>query len=733
MESIAITSGRIASACAHTSGSDVSHTTSRSGASVPSRSARRRTCAADSSAHTSRQRAPAAAIAPSACSTSVLLPMPGSPPTSVTEPATRPPPSTRSSSGTFGGAPRARPSGSTSASGTGCEPASARAGVAGAGAPTLERAPLAALGAPARATWATRDRTPGTGTEQVFVSCGTVAACDKLATQPVTRLGAPDGALVVGFDLDMTLVDSAAGHPRQHETRWPRETGVPIDVDVVIGRLGPKLEWELAQWFPADQVDARCASATAGSTGTTASATARVLLPAHACGVDAVRARGGRRRRRDREVGAARATAASSRSGSRPTRSSGTCTATRSATRSSSTAPGSTWATPSPTCASAIDASAIAVGVTTGPDDARKLLAAGADLVLDSLDEFPPWLATDRANAARGPEPIGPMEESWQPRQRDGGARTFFRRGEFVDDFDAEFDTCGAAPTAWPTSCSATGASPRTSPRRRWRARSVRWKKVSAYAEPWVVRVAGNLAIDRVRRRQRTRGLPAADLPGVDAQRVDLQRALLALSPKQREVVVLRYLVDLPEAEVARDARLLGRHGQDARVARARRAAEVAGGRAVSGFDFDALRDPDAPLPGSRERARWSTRGRDSCGLARAVNRLASSVGVDRRRRRDRGSASSRRTRDDRSGHRERSRHGADRPTAAVVVGDRFVPPTTIENGIVTLPGDAARRRDLRRCAYPQEMRIAQLGFAGGIGVNWPVETGDAALLRQRS
>ena len=36
---------------------------------------------------------------------------------------------------------------------------------------------------------------------------------------------------------------------------------------------------------------------------------------------------------------------------------------------------------------------------------------------------------------------------------------------------------------------------------------------------------------------------------------VDLQRALLALSPKQREVVVLRYLVDLPEAEVAKAMR----------------------------------------------------------------------------------------------------------------------------------------------------------------------------------
>jgi len=79
----------------------------------------------------------------------------------------------------------------------------------------------------------------------------------------------------------------------------------------------------------------------------------------------------------------------------------------------------------------------------------------------------------------------------------------------------------------------------------------VRWKKVSGYAEAWVVRVAGNLAIDRVRQGRRTRGLPSGDLPPLDAQRVDLQRALLRLSRKQREVVVLRYLVDLPEAQVA--------------------------------------------------------------------------------------------------------------------------------------------------------------------------------------
>ena len=64
----------------------------------------------------------------------------------------------------------------------------------------------------------------------------------------------------------------------------------------------------------------------------------------------------------------------------------------------------------------------------------------------------------------------------------------------------------------------------------------------------------GNLAIDHVRRQRRTSptdlhgGSSAAD----DAVlRVDLARAMKRLSNRQQEVVVLRYLVDLPEAEVA--------------------------------------------------------------------------------------------------------------------------------------------------------------------------------------
>ena len=43
-----------------------------------------------------------------------------------------------------------------------------------------------------------------------------------------------------------------------------------------------------------------------------------------------------------------------------------------------------------------------------------------------------------------------------------------------------------------------------------------------------------------------------ASAPGPDGQRVDLHRALDTLSRRQREVLVLRFLADLPEADVAK-------------------------------------------------------------------------------------------------------------------------------------------------------------------------------------
>lgn len=59
--------------------------------------------------------------------------------------------------------------------------------------------------------------------------------------------------ITVGFDLDMTLIDSRAGIRTTYEA-LSRETGVFVDAELVVSRLGPPLEDELACWFPPEQV-----------------------------------------------------------------------------------------------------------------------------------------------------------------------------------------------------------------------------------------------------------------------------------------------------------------------------------------------------------------------------------------------------------------------------------------------------------------------------------------------
>jgi RNA polymerase sigma factor (sigma-70 family) len=66
--------------------------------------------------------------------------------------------------------------------------------------------------------------------------------------------------------------------------------------------------------------------------------------------------------------------------------------------------------------------------------------------------------------------------------------------------------------------------------------------------------VATNLAIDQYRRRQRSRAqdtIEPAAIDAVDARRIDLYRALDTLTRRQRDVVVLRYIADLSEADTA--------------------------------------------------------------------------------------------------------------------------------------------------------------------------------------
>ncbi len=81
----------------------------------------------------------------------------------------------------------------------------------------------------------------------------------------------------------------------------------------------------------------------------------------------------------------------------------------------------------------------------------------------------------------------------------------------------------------------------------------VRWRTVEPYAAAWVSRVAANLAIDRTRRDRSTR-VAVPEHGAQDAfveERVDLQRALRSLPRRQRDVVVLRYLLDHSEQTVA--------------------------------------------------------------------------------------------------------------------------------------------------------------------------------------
>jgi RNA polymerase sigma-70 factor (sigma-E family) len=86
-----------------------------------------------------------------------------------------------------------------------------------------------------------------------------------------------------------------------------------------------------------------------------------------------------------------------------------------------------------------------------------------------------------------------------------------------------------------------------------------RWSSVQDYAEPWCVRVAGNLALDVLRARTRAvkrqerlirEHSPVSGSAGAD-ERLDLYAALHELPKRQREAVVLRYLGDQSEEQTA--------------------------------------------------------------------------------------------------------------------------------------------------------------------------------------
>ena len=87
---------------------------------------------------------------------------------------------------------------------------------------------------------------------------------------------------------------------------------------------------------------------------------------------------------------------------------------------------------------------------------------------------------------------------------------------------------------------------------------SLRWAHLRDYDVPeaWVRRVAMNLATDRARSlRRQTRALmklgPPPAVPSVSVETLALVQALRTLPVRQRQAIVLHYLVDLPVAEIA--------------------------------------------------------------------------------------------------------------------------------------------------------------------------------------
>lgn len=201
--------------------------------------------------------------------------------------------------------------------------------------------------------------------------------------------GTAPGALVVGFDLDMTLIDSRPGIGAVWRT-LAEETGVHIDVDLVVSRLGPPLEDEAANWFAADRIPAVAERYRELYPGIAITPT--LPLPGARDALAAVRDLGGRTLVVTAKIGpnallhvehlglpvdelvgglwsagkgtALRAHGARVYVGDQPSDMVG-----------------------------ALTAGALAVGVPTGSASAADLRAAGADVVLDDLTAFPGWLA----------------------------------------------------------------------------------------------------------------------------------------------------------------------------------------------------------------------------------------------------------------------------------------------------------------------------------------------------
>nr|WP_041819780.1 haloacid dehalogenase-like hydrolase [Streptomyces davaonensis] len=199
----------------------------------------------------------------------------------------------------------------------------------------------------------------------------------------------PVPALTVGFDLDMTLIDSRPGIHATY-TALAERTGTHVDADLAITRLGPPLEEELANWFPADRLTEIAELYRAMYPEFAIAATP--ALPGAAEAVTAVQEAGGRA-----IVVTAKyepnAKLHLEHLGIRPDAVIGDLWAERKAEALREYDAGVYVGDHLGDIRGARTAEALALAVATGPYDADALRAAGADVVLADLTHFPAWLA----------------------------------------------------------------------------------------------------------------------------------------------------------------------------------------------------------------------------------------------------------------------------------------------------------------------------------------------------
>ncbi|MBO7938719.1 HAD family hydrolase [Streptomyces sp. S9] len=202
---------------------------------------------------------------------------------------------------------------------------------------------------------------------------------------PMTSSSAP----TVGFDLDMTLIDSRPGiHACWVELS--ARTGTYVDADLVVTRLGPPLEQEMAHWFPAERIAEtadlyRALYPEHAITGTLEMPGARVAIAA-------VQAAGGRAvvvtakwepnaRLHMKHLGLA------------PDAVIGNLWAEQKSAALREHGASVYVGDHVGDVRGARGADALSVTVPTGPCPAEELREAGADVVLADLTEFPAWLA----------------------------------------------------------------------------------------------------------------------------------------------------------------------------------------------------------------------------------------------------------------------------------------------------------------------------------------------------